>query len=196
MSKTTIHALFALAALIGLSACGPGGPNSNLVDRNANASNSANSLTNSATPEPTLAEPAACKVNPMADRATAVQNAILTDINADTELKTQFGRHLFNYMVTSGPGANPQYLIIYFEGGIRAHKTNYNKPFKDLIKLLDPYVSKTCGRQVVLVKTGTLPPQPSIAFVGYDGFMWSACDDPDIPCPGGECKPTCSKSTE
>ena len=150
-------AIFVFCFVAMSAACAGGGQNS--VGNSSNASKvTANAATEVVPPKTVL--PAACTEPVILTRAERVQSAIYDAMKDGT--KEQYDAGMFRYLVTVGPDAPPQpakYLIVYLEGRVKA-AGNENKPFKELIKLLDPFVRIECVARVVFVEPGTLPPPP------------------------------------
>ena len=124
-------------------------------------------------------------------------------------LKTQYQKGLFRFkaVVTAPPSSPPgtpsssptptpmtmDSIYLYVGGSmgdIRGAKgRNVFQPFLDLLK---PYHIGTCVNRIVFVRLSEVPQTVSaVSEQRIDGFDWFGCDDPNVPCPGGICAPSC-----
>lgn len=156
------------AFLLSLACSGP-----QTTDQNSNRSNSAtNSNSNSAS----LAPPD-CSGSP-ADKIVKIKDGVKKNIDKDPGLKKQHDAGGgFTYDVKEDPPGSNQ-IVMTFSGRVGGQDQMLS-----LVGTANGYMRKGCVDKVSFASPGA----PAAA----GGFEWQACDYPNVPCPGGQCLPSC-----
>lgn len=171
-----VLAVVVLASFLTELACGGG---SSVNNTNANTTN-----VNSTSSETAIVTDSACNENNINTRLQKVTDAVARKIGNKPGLQDQLDRGVFKYQIVIGPGTPGDSLDMYIEGQVGG-KDN----FADLIGIIKNFIQRKCTDQVYFVAPGTLPIKPTTG--GGGGFEWFACEDPNVPCPGGECLLSC-----
>lgn len=172
----TIAMLALFAMLLGLS-CAPPAQNNANTARSNNTPPPANA--DKGTPEP-LSDPC----NATNDKPGKVKTEITNGIYAKPKLKKQFEHRWFKFGVFPAP--NPGALHVYITG-----KLGEPDSLGDLAAILKKVFKKSCVEKVFFATDGTIPPSGAEAPMSTGAFFewWIGCEDPNVPCAGGECKP-------
>ena len=173
---TTVAMLVLFAMLLGLS-CAPPAQNNANTARIDNAPSPANA--NIVTPEP-LSDPC----NATNDKPGKVKTEITNGILGKPKLKRQFEHKWFKLGVFPGP--NPGALHVYFTG-----KLGDPDSMGDLAAIVKKVFKKSCVEKVFFATDGTISVSGTEAPMNTGAFFewWIGCEDPNVPCTGGECKP-------
>jgi hypothetical protein len=138
-------------------------------------------------------------------KVTAVGDDVNTSVNSDPDLKAQRdgtghpnGTKNFKYLVgKAGTGTN-EHVVLVIEGKINDGQPG-NQPaklMKNLAHLIQKNVKRGCLSSVWFVKPGTLPITAArYDFNNIEGFEWSACEWPNVPCSDGSCSQACLVSS-
>jgi hypothetical protein len=182
--------VIALAMGSWLMSCATGPQNVNQNTGNANT----NTITNTLGVAPAVATVCDGLSNINA-KVNAVGNDVNASINTDPELKAQRDNNIpnFKYLVGKAGSGSSEHVVLVIEGKV----SDGNQPaklMKNLAHLIQKNVKRGCLLRVWFVKPQTLPLTPErFDFNNIEGFEWSACEWPDIPCPGGICAQSCKK---
>ena len=182
MINTTLGTWFLLVVLFA-SACTPGPQNTNSnQNQNANTATKANS-TGGAIP---LSDDGTCSIANITQRRQDVYNKIKEKIEHST-LNDQYQAKTFKFDVVIPTGLGVDTLNLLIEG--RVSGAGGKDQFTVLSGIIKDFVKAKCTSKVIFVKPGTLPLKEGALPGDITGFEWTACDYPNVPCPGGECLP-------
>jgi hypothetical protein len=193
----SVLAAFVLWTFAMTLACGGGGQNSN-----SNASNVGNANSNTANANAvSLAKAFDCDRDTADGKAQAIRTYIENEMTVDKDHKGNLVNQAFEdkppatkltFTLTPQwpePGnLSKMYFDLEFSGLVRGNDNanDRNHPFKKIAEILDKVVKKGCVQNVTFKA-------PSKHLTDYvDGFQWTACDWPNVPC-NGACEPTCNR---
>ncbi len=171
----TVAMLALFAMLLGLS-CAPPPQN------NGNAGRSDNATPIKAdTDDPELASDACTQPG---NKPGNVTEQIRKGILGKAKLKPLYQHRWFKFGIY--PGSSPGSLHLYFTGKLADPDS-----LGELADVVKRVVKKACVEKVFFATDGTLPPSTTAAPLTTDAFFewWVGCEDPNVPCSGGECRP-------
>jgi len=183
MKKNVLYTtLGTWALLIVLFATGCTPPPQNA---NSNQNQNANKATNTgpANSVATESDDGTCSIVNIAQRRQDVYNKIKEKVEHST-LNDQYQAKTFKFDVVIPAGVGVDTLNLLIEGRIGGPTQ-----FGVLEGIIKNFVKAKCTSKVIFVKPGTLPLKEGALPGDYTGFEWTACDYPNEPCPGGECRP-------
>ena len=183
MKKNMFHTTFGtwlLLAVIFAAGCTPPPQN---VNSNQNANTAANA--NSAESSQVATTDSTCTEANINQRRQKVYDKIKDKIEHST-LSTQYAAKTFKFDVVIPAGAGVDTLNLLLEGKVSGE--GGNEQFTALTGIIKNFVHAKCTSRVLFVPPGTLPLTASTT-ASLGGFEWIACDYPNEPCPGGECRP-------
>jgi hypothetical protein len=181
MKKTMMNVtpvMGVVLAVLLIWGCTAAPQNVNLT-QNQNANSTQN--TNSAIPIGDILS-TACSEGNIDQRREKVYQKIKENIEKSS-LETQYAAGKIKFDVVKAPGTAPDTLYLYIEGRIIGRDE-----FDVLTDILDNFVNAKCTSRVVFVRPGTIPLKAGASLNDDPGFEWTACDYPNEPCPGGECR--------
>jgi hypothetical protein len=181
---TGIAVLLTVAALV-LSSTGCG----TTSNANVDVSRNQNQAISTESERFALLASSACSED-FDDRKDAIIEKVRDRINDNAKLKKQHdgnpGNHVppkFEFHIDKAPDG--QYFFATIEGEVAG-----DDGLKDLAGILNDFNKKGCLLKVYFVPMGKY--EPSIDRYPPIGFGWTACEDPMVACPNGECKnPPC-----
>ncbi len=171
----TVAMLALFTMLLGLS-CAPPPQNNANVARIDNAT-----PINADTDDPGMAGDACTQPG---NKPGNVTKQITDGIMGKAKLRRQFEHRWFKFGVY--PGSSPGSLHLYFTGKLGDPDT-----LGDLAAVVKKVLKKTCVEKVFFATDGTLPLSTTAAPRTTEAFFewWVGCEDPNVPCVGGECRP-------
>ena len=92
-----------------------------------------------------------------------------------------------------------EWKVLVIEGGLSDGTKDTSMGNAELMEWMvrdvDQMVKKNCAFKTVFVKAGTLEAVKSggLKREEIEGFEWSACEWPEVACPGGYCAQVCAK---
>lgn len=173
----------ALAAAFLSVACGGG-------TRNANTVQNANAQTAEAPKGLASEMNNACKA---ANKLDAVRQAVLDKIKGKGELHAQLNNG-FSYTIDPGVNDSLKMTIRGFVGDYHngAH-TRDDDNFFDLIDILKKFARKGCISSIQFLPSGAAAGSGTTT---DPGFIWFACEEPNIPCDGACVSPPCNRKKD